>query len=262
MAGRLKSSLKSVLTGGSDHSENINAGRLRANSYSDFSNTSSSATTSARSPKRPWSRKVAIEPTEMSSIEAILQERVGMPAQAHPTPPHQLRLSGKGRVETPPDYDDLRNAVPVDLEDLHNARFAPWSPTRTPVYSRNNSEEQQISTPRQPFALVTNGAHAEQEFNAPLNFEGAVGLSGLSNLGNTCFMNAALQCLSATIPLSTHLRNGSYKADLNRHAKLGSAGYITRALARLFRVMWSQEHSHVSPLAVRVSLPRFMCTHG
>lgn len=29
-----------------------------------------------------------------------------------------------------------------------------------------------------------------------------IGLSGLKNLGNTCYMNAPIQCLSATVPFS------------------------------------------------------------
>ena len=31
------------------------------------------------------------------------------------------------------------------------------------------------------------------------------GLCGLVNLGNTCFMNAAIQCLSGTVPLRQYL---------------------------------------------------------
>jgi len=35
--------------------------------------------------------------------------------------------------------------------------------------------------------------------------KGRIGLVGLRNHGNTCFVNAALQCLSNTQPLTEHL---------------------------------------------------------
>jgi hypothetical protein len=240
MAGRLKvalAKLDKIAT-----PEHDSTSRLRSHSFNEFSSPSPSQS-SGKTLKRAWNRKLPIEPAnEMASIDAILEERVHMQARA--TPPdsdlrQSIRISLVDQPETL-DYDDMRGALPVDLDALHNARHHPWSPTRTPAYSRQNSEEDSQMTPRrrEPFMSLTNGASpADQDFNAPLNFEGPVGISGLSNLGNTCFMNAALQCLSATIPLSTHLRTGAYKKQLNRHSKMGSGGYMTRALARLFRVM-------------------------
>ncbi|KAG7477995.1 hypothetical protein MATL_G00075790 [Megalops atlanticus] len=83
------------------------------------------------------------------------------------------------------------------------------------------------------------------------------GLCGLSNLGNTCFMNSALQCLSNASPLTEYFLNDRYQAEINRENPLGMRGEIAEAYADLVKQMWLSRSSFVAPRTFKTQVGRF-----
>ncbi|KAJ3195973.1 ubiquitin-specific protease doa4 [Irineochytrium annulatum] len=73
------------------------------------------------------------------------------------------------------------------------------------------------------------------------------GLAGLRNLGNTCYMNSVLQCLSATIPFSRFFLGGGYRKHINRANRLGTKGQIAEQFALLIRTMWNGQENVINP---------------
>ncbi|KAJ7574396.1 hypothetical protein C8J56DRAFT_979520 [Mycena floridula] len=85
------------------------------------------------------------------------------------------------------------------------------------------------------------------------------GTLGLGNMGNTCFMNSALQCLAHSQELSDYFLTGVFKDELNPDNPLGMQGAIAEAFGALLERIWatSGPGTSYSPREFKTQLQRF-----
>lgn len=81
-----------------------------------------------------------------------------------------------------------------------------------------------------------------------------MGITGLSNLGNTCFMNSALQCLSNTFELTKYFIENKHINEINLTNALGYKGKLAREYANFINSLWFGKNDTFSPYLLKSTI--------
>ena len=164
---------------------------------------------------------------------------------------------------------------PVDYPDLSSS-----SVLRPPPVAAAPALERQENRPRLPHhahSFTLTGPRPPMiQSDYPVTYwsDVQIGISGLKNLGNTCYMGATVQCLSATVPFSRFFTglwgiriealmltdifhvDGRWKSAVNMVNPLGTKGNLAHSFSTIVHEMWQAEMPYLIPMNFRVwSLP-------
>jgi len=89
------------------------------------------------------------------------------------------------------------------------------------------------------------------------------GLAGLENLGNSCYMNCSLQCLSNIKEMTDYFISQKYLSEINEKNPLGMKGKIAKKYAYLVKRLWLENKRDLAPYSLKIAVSKFQTMfHG
>uniref|UniRef100_A0A8C9UPZ6 Ubiquitin carboxyl-terminal hydrolase 8 n=1 Tax=Spermophilus dauricus TaxID=99837 RepID=A0A8C9UPZ6_SPEDA len=121
-------------------------------------------------------------------------------------------------------------------------------PTVTPTVNRENKP---VCYPKAEISRLS----ASQIRNLNPVFGGSgPALTGLRNLGNTCYMNSILQCLCNAPHLADYFNRNCYQDDINRSNLLGHKGEVAEEFGIIMKALWTGQYRYISPKDFKITI--------
>ena len=121
---------------------------------------------------------------------------------------------------------------------------------------QNNNKRSELSTKggKSPLSLYTRRVIDISNISKFLTKESTHGLCGGKNLGNTCFMNSSIACISNCTELTYYFLSGDYIKDINKENKLGMGGKLAMSWGALLQQYWVEKTRVGNPAEFKKTL--------
>nr|AAM52759.1 SD04548p [Drosophila melanogaster] len=172
------------------------------------------------------------------------QERERLLAIARETKKHYKSPTPSGPPSPGRNLEDV-HVVSDSLESLLQLTGDP-----DPTIAPNKAEIPTFDRAMKPQPRnVERTSQRVRDFSPVIGQNVGRGLTGLKNLGNTCYMNSILQCLSNTPQLTEYCISDKYKNYISRSNKTN--GQVIEEVAALIKELWNGQYKCVASRDLR-----------
>ena len=126
--------------------------------------------------------------------------------------------------------------------------------SQTPKENNSNRSILSLKGGKEPLSIYTRRVIDTSEISKYLNRESTHGLCGGKNLGNTCFMNSSIACISNCTELTYYFLSDDYKKDINKENKLGMGGKLANSWGSLLQQYWVEKTRVGNPAEFKKTL--------